>query len=132
MRTSGRALGSVGALRLLEAHHGHIRCAGGLASGSVIVYIGVWSLHLMADLQPWVHFVPCEEVEQLDERVSWVLAHPSEAERISLNAYELFRRVATPEHSLKCVGDALRRLVARPPASPGTLCPSSRLLNAES
>ena len=42
-----------------------------LASGSVVVYLGVWSLHLMAELEPWVHYVPCESVDVLEARVQW-------------------------------------------------------------
>ena len=81
-----------------------------LASGSVVVYLGVWTLHLMAELEPWVHYVPCASVCQIEERVLWVLEHAEEAERIAQNAYSLFKRVATPAHSRRCVSAALADL----------------------
>ena len=81
-----------------------------LASGSVIIYLGVWHLHLMASLEPYVHFVPCTSVSELEQQVTWVLDHPTEATQITRNAYALFRRVATPEHTRKCVLDVLTTL----------------------
>jgi len=82
-----------------------------LASGSVIVYLGVWSLHLMADLQPWVHYVPCPSVHELEQSVAWVLSHPTEAEAIAQAAHTLFQRVATRQHSIKCIRETLLALV---------------------
>ena len=80
-----------------------------LASGSVIIYLGVWAFHLIhsGELKPWVHYVPCERPELLEERVKWVLDFPKEAAKIALNAGTLFKVVATPEHTRKCVVKAL-------------------------
>ena len=84
-----------------------------LASGSVIVYIGVWSFHGMAELEPWVHFVPCAGAEELEKCVRWVLAHEEEAERMVQSAYELFRaKLTTQEHARKCIARALATLAA--------------------
>ena len=86
-----------------------------LASGSVIIYLGVWSLHLMDELLPWVHYVPCASVDELEQCVHWVLTHPIEAEQMTRSAHELFQRVATPEHSLKVVRESLISIASSPP-----------------
>ena len=71
-----------------------------LSSGSVIVWVGVWSLHLMTDLLPNVHYLPAKpDLTDLEQQVRWALSHPVEAERIAQNALALFRKVATPEHT---------------------------------
>ena len=42
----------------------------GLASGSVLVHVGVWTMHAHTELQPWVHFVPCEKVDDLEKEMA--------------------------------------------------------------
>ena len=77
---------------------------------TVIVYVGVWHYHLSAELEPYVHYVPCDEVSELEARVTWVFEHTEEAARIAANAHALFRRAATPEHAKRCVARTLARL----------------------
>ena len=85
-----------------------------LASGSVIVYIGVWAFHATGALTPWLHYVPCEGVELLEERVLWVLQHPHEGARIADAAYDLFKELATPTRVRRYVCDALVRVADVP------------------
>ena len=82
-----------------------------LASGSVIIWLGVWAFHATAELEPWVHYVPCDGAEQLPQRVAWVLEHPREAEQMTQRAYELFKRLAgTQDHARRCIARTLAEL----------------------
>lgn len=82
-----------------------------LASGCVIIGLGVWAFHATAELEPWAHFVPCHGAEQLPERVAWVLEHPREAEQMTHKAFELFKRLAgTPDHAKRCIARTLTEL----------------------
>lgn len=82
-----------------------------LASGSVVVALGVWAFHATSDLEPWVHYVPCASADELEGRVKWVLEHPREAEQMALRAYALFSKLAgTPEHAKRFIARTLAAL----------------------
>ena len=81
-----------------------------LASGSVIVCVGR-SLPL-AELTPWVHFVPASpDLSDLVERVQWAVGHPSEAEAIGRAARQLWTRVVAPAHACGVLGRLFETLV---------------------
>ena len=95
-----------------------------LSSGSVIIWVGVWSLHLMADLRPDVHYLLAKpDLSDLEQQVQWTLAHPLEAARIAQNALELFRKVATPEHTRRSLIASLSEAARRTPQSRGREVP---------
>jgi len=89
-----------------------------LASGSVVVWVGVWWLHLHEELVPWpqrgAHYVPAD-LSNLEERVRWVLDHPDEGAAIAERARKLFARAATPAHSRAYVARMFATLADRNP-----------------
>ena len=79
-----------------------------LGSGSVVVWVGVWHLHLMAELIPHVHYLPARpDLSDLEDVVEWALTHHHEVEAIIANAKALFKRLATPEHTMRYLAAAL-------------------------
>ena len=81
-----------------------------LASGCVIVWVGVWSLHLMEDLLPNVHYLPAKpDLSDLEEQVLWVLSHDVEGQVMAQNAASLFQRVATPAYTRRALARTLVR-----------------------
>ena len=104
-------------LLLIDGHTWASAWEWALASGSVIVFLGVWDWHATSSLVPWTHYVPCERVELIEERVLWVLAHPEEAEAMIGKAWELFRQMATPEAVRRAVQGTLVSGIL-PPSAP--------------
>lgn len=49
-------------------------------------------------------------LDDLEARVEWVLGHPAEAEAMAARAYAVFQRVATREHTMRCVGVTLAKM----------------------
>ena len=87
-----------------------------LASGSVALYVGVWSLHLMAELRPYVHYVPAAaDLSDLQQQLEWILSHAHEAHRITTAAQRLHAKVASAEHSKRQCVHALAAPAIRTP-----------------
>ena len=91
----------------------------GLASGSVIVSIGVWHHSVTSLLRDGEHFVAARaDLSDLEERVHWVFRNPEEAAKIAACAREAFLRLANPKQTIRSIVAALTPLELRVETGP--------------
>ena len=82
-----------------------------LGSGCVLVVVGEW-LPPLAELEPWVHFVPAKaDLSDLDERVLWAMRQP-EADALACAAQELHGRMLQSGHTERVLAEVFAEVVA--------------------
>ena len=73
-----------------------------LQTNSVILYNGIFIDFYLWILKPWVHYVPVRtDLEDLEEKMDWLLSNDYKAQEIAFNAKTLMSKLGRFEH-LQC------------------------------
>ncbi|KAJ3376906.1 F-actin-capping protein subunit alpha [Lobulomyces angularis] len=64
-----------------------------LASGSVILYNGIFTDWYNWQLKPWIHYIPVKlDLSDLEEKLEWLKLNDQKAKDISINSFNLMKR----------------------------------------
>ncbi|KAJ3216206.1 F-actin-capping protein subunit alpha [Clydaea vesicula] len=64
-----------------------------LASGSVILYNGIFTDWYNWQLKPWIHYIPVKlDLSDLEEKLEWLKLNDQKAKEISINSFNLMKR----------------------------------------
>lgn len=79
-----------------------------LASGSVVLYNGIFTDWYNWNMKPWIHFVPISlDYSDLEERMEWLRMNDDKARMIAQNAVALMKDYSRKEQMQCYTGLAL-------------------------